>query len=218
MRVQLRRPSAKMDPLVVRVESGPPAGAVLAEPWATPRGGRADLATRARLGDRDAFEALVDRWIEPAFRTAMAILGNEADARDSTQDALLEAWRNIERLRDPDRFDAWLGRIHVNACRAIGRRRGQSRVREISVALLPDPEGPAADAIGVEDESASLDELERAFERLGIAERTILVLHHLEHRPVAEIASALGVPRGTVTSRLHAARAALARSLEEERR
>jgi hypothetical protein len=110
------------------------------------RPARSELADRARSGDRLAFERLVEPWIEPAYRTGLAILGRDADARDATQDALLEAWRNIRRLRDPERFDAWLGRIHVNACRAIGRRRGRSSVREIAIDMLPDPEATCATA------------------------------------------------------------------------
>ena len=179
---------------------------------------RIDLVGRAREGDRIAFERLVDRWIEPAFRTALAILGSEADARDATQDALLDAWRNIRQLRDPERFDAWLGRIHLNACRTAGRRRGRASVHEISVSFLPEPDEPAGRRPGIADESEGLDELERAFERLALPLRTVLVLHHWQRRSVDEIAAVLGIPEGTVKWRLHEARAALARALEEERR
>jgi RNA polymerase sigma-70 factor (ECF subfamily) len=176
------------------------------------------LVEQARGGDHRAFERLVEPWIEPGFRIALAILGREADARDATQDALLDAWRNIRSLRDPDRFDAWLGRIHVNACRAIGRRRGRSAVREIPLSMLPDPDEPASRGRGLEEESVSLDELEHVFARLSLEQRTILVLHHLERHPVARIAAVVGIPEGTAKWRLHAARAALERALEEERR
>jgi len=179
---------------------------------------RVELVRRAREGDRIAFERLVDRWIEPAFRTALAILGREADAHDATQDALLDAWRNIRQLRDPERFDAWLGRIHLNACRTAGRRRGRATVHEISVSFIPEPDEPAGRRPGVAEESADLDELERAFERLALPLRTVLVLHHWQRRSVEEIAAVLGIPQGTVKWRLHEARAALARALEEERR
>lgn len=179
---------------------------------------RVELVRRAREGDRIAFERLVDRWIEPAFRTALAILGREADAHDATQDALLDAWRNIRQLRDPERFDAWLGRIHLNACRTAGRRRGRATVHEISVSFIPEPDEPTGRHPGVAEESADLDELERAFERLALPLRTVLVLHHWQRRSVEEIAAVLGIPAGTVKWRLHEARAALSRALEEERR
>jgi len=169
-------------------------------------------------GDREAFAALVDRWVEPAFRTAMAILGNEADARDATQDALLHAWRGIRGLHDPVHFDAWLGRIHANACRSIGRRRGRSKVREIPIAELSASDDPPTLGASVIEQATELDELERAFGHLSVDHRTVLVLHHLDHRPVADIARQLAIPEGTAKWRLHAAREALAKALEEERR
>jgi RNA polymerase sigma factor (sigma-70 family) len=210
------------------VSAGIGAAADLAEPIAggiLPQAGsrralpaRIGLVEQARRGDRVAFERLVEPWIEPAYRTGLAILGRDADARDATQDALLEAWRNIRQLRDPERFDAWLGRIHVNACRAIGRRRGRSSVREIAIDAVADPDALRGRQVALDEEAGSLDELERAFDRLSVAQRTILVLHYLEHRPVANLAVRLGVAEGTVKWRLHQARGALARALEEERR
>jgi RNA polymerase sigma-70 factor (ECF subfamily) len=176
------------------------------------------LVGRARRGDERAFEALVASSIEPSFRRALAILGNESDARDAIQDALLDAWRGIHALRDVDRFDAWLGRIVLNACRAVGRRRARSRVREIRIDLIDDTFPIRGSGAMPGDQDGGLDELERAFERLPLPQRAILVLHHLEHRPVGEIAAALGVPAGTMMWRLHRARAALAHALEEERR
>ena len=222
MRSPIGDPAATAGPWL---EPGPPgptapvAGRVVDAP--ADRGaatGRPELAERARAGDRIAVERLVEPWIEPAYRAGLAILGRDADARDAVQDALLEAWRNIRRLRDPDRFDAWLGRIHVNACRAIGRRRGRSSVREIAIDALPDPGGLPGRSVPVDEEWASVDELERAFGRLSIADRTTLVLHYLEHRSVVEVAARLGVAEGTVKWRLHEARNALARALKEERR
>jgi RNA polymerase sigma-70 factor (ECF subfamily) len=198
--------------------AAPVAGRVVVVPARSAPIGRVELAERARAGDRIAFERLIDPWIEPAYRTGLAILGRDADARDAVQDALLEAWRNIGHLREPDRFDAWLGRIHLNACHAIGRRRGRSSVREIALDALPDPENVPNRAIAMDEQRASLDELERAFDRLSVADRTTLVLHYLEHHPLAEIAARQGVAEGTVKWRLHEARNALARALEEERR
>lgn len=171
---------------------------------------RADVE-RAGAGDRTAFDRLIDARLEPTFRTALAILGDEADARDACQEAFLAAWRELPRLREPERFDAWFGRIVVNACRDALRSRRRRRVREIDVdeamsATLPSRARPFDERI------VGLDALERAFERLSIPERTILALHHLEHRPLSEIAGILGVPEGTVKSRLHAARRSFERA------
>lgn len=171
------------------------------------------LVERARAGDTAAFEALLHDRMDPLFRTAWAILGSEADARDATQEACISAWRQLPRLRDADAFDAWLHRVLVNACRMALRRRG--RVREVAIA-------PAHDRAAVGDrEPASVDEadaISRAFDRLTVEHRTILVLHHLRHESVASISAALDIPPGTVKSRLHAARIALESALAGERR
>jgi RNA polymerase sigma-70 factor (ECF subfamily) len=177
---------------------------------------QADLVQRAARGDNAAFELLVSRGADRAFRTARAILGNESDARDATQNAFVLAWRELPRLRDVERFDAWLGRILVNACRAQLRRRG--RVREIALDESHDrpSAGPA-----ISDQVGETDTLGRAFDRLAPEKRAILVLHYLQHEPVAAIAAAIGVPVGTMKWRLHDARAALERALrveEEDRR
>jgi RNA polymerase sigma factor (sigma-70 family) len=177
-----------------------------------------DLVERARAGDVEAFTALVEDRVERMFRTAMAILGTEADARDAAQDALSLIWQRLPQLHDPDRFEAWSGRVLVNACRMIDRHR-RSRVREISVASLAlDPSAKSAQPVA--DSSAEriarLDLLERAFNRLTLDERTMLALHHLEERSLRELSAVLGIPEGTVKSRLHAARRSLERAMERE--
>ena len=90
---------------------------------------QSDAVERARTGDRAAFEVLVRSRVDRLHRTACAILGNEADAYDATQDAFLSAWQQLPRLRDVDAFDAWLTRIIVNACRM--RLRARRAVREV---------------------------------------------------------------------------------------
>jgi RNA polymerase sigma-70 factor (ECF subfamily) len=171
------------------------------------------VITRARAGDTAAFELLLAPRLDPLFRSAWAILGNEADARDATQDACLSAWRELPRLRDIDRFDAWLGRVLVNSCRMLLRRRG--RVREIAIPDSFDLAAPTSRGPSSVDEA---DLVARAFDRVDPDARALLVLHHLRHEPVARIAAVLGVPVGTVKWRLHAARGALERALEGEAR
>ncbi len=185
---------------------------VIASPGAIASSDVASLVERARRGDTAAFEALLASRVEPLLRTARAILGSDADARDATQEACLAAWRKLPHLRDSGAFDAWLNRVLVNACRTALRRRG--RIREV-------PIGPAHDRLSFTDRDPALfDETEailRAFDRLNADQRTILVLHHLRHQSVVAIADALDVPVGTVKSRLHAARAALDAALVGER-
>ena len=185
---------------------------MLAEAWLLVTD--AALVRRAGEGDTAAFEALVRPRVDRLFRTAWGIVGNEADARDATQEAFLSAWRNLPRLRDPDRFDAWLGRVLLNACRMALRRRG--RVREISFdALIEGGHDPIAEWPRA-DRAAEVDAINGAFERLGADDRAFLVLHYVDDLPVAEIARLLDKPVGTVKWRLHNARKALHRALKEE--
>jgi RNA polymerase sigma-70 factor (ECF subfamily) len=171
---------------------------------------------RAQTGDVDAFTALVAGRVEAMQRTAIAILGHDADARDAVSESLVAIWRELPRLRDPLAFEAWSIRILVHACRRRLRRRGLTRVRELTIdaaeagRVLPVAASPV-------DDVADRIALERAFDRLDADARTILVLHHFDGRGLAEVAAVLGIPVGTAKSRLFAARRALERSLERER-
>jgi RNA polymerase sigma-70 factor (ECF subfamily) len=131
-------------------------------------------------------------------------------AEDAVQEALIKAWRELPSLRDAERFEAWMHRLLVNACHDQTRRR---RTVPASVTPLelerPDPTDDYA-AI------AHRDELEHAFLSLSIEHRSVLVLTHYVGMPAVEVGRVLGVPTGTVYSRLHYAirtmREALARS------
>jgi RNA polymerase sigma-70 factor (ECF subfamily) len=179
------------------------------------------LVRRARSGDATAFGALVDTRIERCYRLAFSILSNDADAADATQDALVSAWRQLPRLRDTAAFDGWLNRIVANA--ALMARRRRVRLREVS-GRPAEPGGersqpePRQDlnARTQMDEMVDNDAIGRAFDRLRPQDRMILVLHHVEERPVAEIAQSLGIPVGTAKWRLHAARTALEKAMEAE--
>ncbi len=168
----------------------------------------ADLAMRAGAGDADAFAALVEPRLERTLRTARAILGNEADARDATQDAFLSAWTNLSRLRDPQRFDAWLQRTLVNRCKDVLRARKRSRE------IVLDPQDWATG--DQTDEALARASVLKAFDRLSVEHRHILVLHHLHDLPLTDVAAEMRIPVGTAKSRLYAARHALERALEAE--
>jgi RNA polymerase sigma-70 factor (ECF subfamily) len=170
-----------------------------------------DVVRRAARGDSLAFEELVAVRADHSFRLARAILGNESDARDATQDAFISAWRELPRLRNAEHFDAWLRRILVNACRAQIRTRG--RVREIAMEGAPDRSDPSP---STSDLVGDTDMLGRAFDRLIPDKRAILVLHYLQHESVAAIAETMGIPVGTVKWRLSEARGALERALLAE--
>ena len=176
------------------------------------------LILRARAGDAAAFDMLVATRVDRCYRLAWTILANAEDAADATQEGFVAAWRELPRLRDLKAFDGWLNRIVANAARMS--RRHRVRLREISVEQDDAEEGrlgfPAGRGLSESDQIVSNDAIARAFDRLRPAERLILVLHHVEERPVAEIAKSLAIPVGTAKWRLHAARAALERALEAE--
>jgi RNA polymerase sigma-70 factor (ECF subfamily) len=177
--------------------------------------GEQQLIERARAGDVDAFDAIVASRLASTHRLVKAILGNAADADDVTQDAFVQAWRTLPQLRDPDRFDAWFGRVVVNTARMHLRRR--SRVMTVSVASIELHDNSVIGRMDAAiDGVAGSDALQGAIDRLSVEQRTILALHHLEERPVKDIAAVLGIPVGTVKWRLHEARQALKRAMESE--
>ena len=171
-----------------------------------------DLVERARTGDHDAFQALTGAAFDRLYAVAWRILRDKDRCDDAVQECLIRAWRDLRGLRDPDRFDAWLFRLLVNACRDEGRRQ---RRRGPEIRVLPMDIPSAFDTLGgVVDR----DELERGFRRLNIDQRTVLVLHHYLGLRPTEIADMVGVPVGTVHSRLHYAATALRAVLEADAR
>src|SRR5512132_2684743 len=166
---------------------------------------------RAMAGDHDAFAALANANVDRMYALARAILRDADRAEDATQEALVRAWREMARLRDPERFQAWLRRLLVNACYDEGRRmRSRSEV-----VLLADHHPSVA------DHSSSVidrDRLDRAFRRLPLEQRVVTVLSHVEGLTHDEIAETLGLPLGTVKSRARYALASLRSALEADDR
>ena len=171
-----------------------------------------ELVVRAQAGDVDAFTVLARESVDRLHGVAYRILRDGDRADDATQGALIAAWDNLRELRDPGRFEAWTYRLVVHAAyREARKERSQhASVRFIRI-------GDAAD----DDQARAVadhDELERGFRRLSADQRAVLVLHYYADLPLADIADILGIPVGTVGSRLHHAtrrlRAALAGDAE----
>jgi RNA polymerase sigma-70 factor, ECF subfamily len=171
-----------------------------------------DLVEQAQRGDREAFAILARTRGDRLMAIAQRILRDVDRAEDAVQQTLVIAWRELPGLRDPDRFDAWLQRLLVNASYAEARR---SRAWIASVRILP-VEGPAGP-----DETLSLDDrdrIERGFRRLPPDQRVILVFTHYLGLTPTDIAERLGIAVGTARSRLHYAHRAMRAALEADER
>lgn len=157
------------------------------------------LVEQARRGDHDAFAQLARASVVRLDQAARLILRDPDLARDAVQDALIRAWRDLPGLREPDRFDAWLRRLTVNACLDQLRRR---RRRVFEVSLLPTHDRSSADPANAQ---ADRDQVDQALKALEERDRAVVVLHYFLGMPLSEVAMSLGVPIGTVKSRLHRA-------------
>jgi RNA polymerase sigma-70 factor (ECF subfamily) len=170
-----------------------------------------ELVIRAQHGDEEAFASLAMAAGDRLHAVAHRILRDADLAEDATQQALLSIWRDLPLLRDPARFDAWSYRLLVRACYAEGRRtrRWAPNLRLLPVDV-PDPERL--------DLVVDRDQLERGFRRLSLEHRAVVVLHHYLDLSLDEVAETLGVPAGTVRSRLHHAMRGLRAALDADSR
>jgi RNA polymerase sigma-70 factor, ECF subfamily len=171
-----------------------------------------ELVEQAMAGDRDAFTELQRVTIDKLYAIARLILRDSDRAQDATQEAYIAAWRRLGGLRDPDKFEPWLRRLLVNACyqesRGASRRaKIEGRVRSIDSAM-PDPALQSADR----------DELARAFDVLTPEQRALIVLHYHVGLPMDQTALILGLPVGTVKSRLHRTKQQMRATLEASAR
>jgi len=168
------------------------------------------LVERARGGDHDAFAELARAAVVRLDRAARLILRDPELARDAVQEGLIRAWRDLRKLRDPDRFDAWLYRLTVNACldqvRQRHRRVVEVELTPLQTPAMPDSSAEHADRQLVDDVLRELDEQGRA----------IVVLHYYIGMPLTDVAVTLDIPVGTVKSRLHRALNAMRVAIDAE--
>lgn len=173
-----------------------------------------ELVRRYLKGDGDAFSSLVKRHETRVYNVCLRILGNREDARDATQEAFLTAIRKISQFRGDAAFTTWLHRVAVNACYdALRKRKRQPMLHLVAEgdrqgeAEPGPPEPDPADAV-----AAGMD-VARALSKVPEDYRIALVLADVQDLPYEEIARVLDVPLGTVKSRVHRGRIALARAL-----
>jgi len=168
-----------------------------------------DLVVRAQAGDHDAFTALVASSINRLYAAARLILRRDDLAEDAVQEALVKSWTGIGGLRDPDRFDAWLRRLLIHASYRVAKRERIRQIVEVPSILLDQPV--------IQDRQATFalrDQLDRGFRRMPPDQRAVLVVHYYLDLPDADAADALGIPVGTLKSRLNRAKSALKAALE----
>jgi RNA polymerase sigma-70 factor, ECF subfamily len=170
----------------------------------------AELIRRAQGGDEEAFASIAVGIGNRLHAVSQRILRDIDLAEDATQQALLNVWQDLPQLRDPARFEAWSYRLLVRACYAEGRK---SRRWAPNISLLS-----VAEPMVVDGTSAVVDrdQLERAFRRLSMKHRTVVVLHHYLDLPLERVADIVGAPLGTVGSRLHYATRQLRSALKAD--
>jgi RNA polymerase sigma-70 factor (ECF subfamily) len=177
----------------------------------------ADVIASARKGDHEAFRVLVERYQERAYRLALRVLRDEEAARDVVQEGFLKVYRSLDRFEGRSSFYTWLYRVVMNLCLDAKRRDRSGRHAEWdeTVPMEVDPGGADAVTELAREHSSPSGQLERkelravvadAIEKLPDDARQTLVLREVEGLSYAEIAKCLGVPKGTVMSRLHNAR------------
>jgi RNA polymerase sigma-70 factor (ECF subfamily) len=167
-----------------------------------------DLIARFRSGEADAFAELVSRHERRVYNLAYRMLGRAEDARDATQDAFVSCYRNLAKFRGDAAFATWLHRIAVNACYDVLRKRPPDPV-ELTEATA----GAGGGQSDIADQAAAALDVQRALLTVPGEFRAALIMHDIQGLPYEDIAMALGVPLGTVKSRLHRGRVALGQAL-----
>jgi RNA polymerase sigma-70 factor (ECF subfamily) len=170
-----------------------------------------ELIRRHLAGDRSAFGALVERHQRRVYNLTYRMLGRPEDAADATQDTFVTCMGKLASFRGTSAFTTWLHRVTVNICYDALRKRS----REIPIEEREEAEEETGD---LAEESAIAVDVQRALLRVPEEFRAVLVLHDVQGVPYQDIAESLGTPLGTVKSRLHRGRVALARALRGEQR
>jgi len=174
-----------------------------------------DLVRRYLSGDHGAFATLVERHERRTYNLALRMTGREEDARDATQDAFLTALRKLSSFRGEAAFTTWMHRVTINACYDLLRKRARQPLLDLGDDEHPRPEPtPAPDHADATE--LSID-VQRALLEVPEDFRAVMILHDVQDLPQEEVAAILGIPVGTVKSRLHRGRIVLAKAMHLER-
>ncbi|MBO9997580.1 MAG: sigma-70 family RNA polymerase sigma factor [Cyanobacteria bacterium SID2] len=168
-----------------------------------------DLVRQCKLGNTESFRVLYRRHQHKVRSTLFQLCG-ASSLDDLVQETFLRAWKGLPKLRTPDYFATWLYRIAWNV--ASDKRREFAKTADLHAKLNPDPPSPAPDLMDLHYR----DLVQRGLDRLSFEHRSVLVLHDLEDVPQKQVAEVLGIPVGTVKSRLFHARSIVRQYLENE--
>lgn len=165
-----------------------------------------ELVIRAQKGDEVAFAAIIQAAHGRFKQIAYRILRDAYLAEDAMQQAMVEMWRKLPTLRDPEKFDGWSYRFLVNACYREAKRYKESyrELPGVADSSYPDATGAINDR----------DQLERGFKRLSVDHRAVVVMHYYLDLTIEDTAQALGISAGTAKSRLNRAMAKLRLALQ----
>lgn len=169
------------------------------------------LVDRYARGVRGAFDEIVDRYEQRVYAVTLRMTGNPDDARDAMQDVFISALRALRAFRGDAQLSTWFHRVAINASLDVLRKRKRHAARPLEdTADRPGDELPPDEAAA---RASRAVEVHRALASIGEEHRAVLVLHDLQDLDYAEVAEVLDIPVGTVKSRLHRARAEMARLL-----
>jgi len=164
------------------------------------------IVVMCQLGEPAGFDALVLRWHEPVWRYVRRLIGDDQASADVVQDVWLRVIRGIARVREPNKFGAWLFGVARRTVMDHLRTR-YAGAAEIAVDVSDLPDAADEDSVASDLQSErDLSRLDEALDELPVVERDVLVLFYLQELSLIEMADVLGIPVGTVKSRLHRAR------------
>ncbi len=180
-------------------------------------GREADLVRAAQSGDEGAFAEIVRHFQRPVYRVAYALTRNPSDADDLAQETFVRAYQAIGRFRVGEPLYPWLSRLAVNLAYSLFRTRRRRPETSIEPLVEAGRQWPAEDDPAERAaETERHDRLGAAFATLSPEHQAVLALRVVEDLPYDEIARVLGIPAGTVMSRLFRARAELRARLKEQ--